>query len=454
MAAFDALAPANVEAEQAVLGSLLIDTGAVVRVAAALRADDFSRPAHGRIYEAVCALYEARQGIDLMTVANELKRRGALEEIGGPPYLTALVERTPVATHVEHYAALVERAAVRRRLIDAAGQIARIAYDDESDTIEETIDQAESTLFQVLGERRQRDLTSVGELLDAYFERIEEIQQNREEMVGTGTGFRDLDRMLGGLQPSDLCIVAGRPGMGKTSWLTTVAANVAMRAGKTVALFSLEMSGEQMVQRLISSETGISTHKLRMGDISFDETELVMRAIGRLAPMPFYIDDTPGITPFELRTKVRRLHSERGVDLVILDYLQLMSGGKRNENRVQEISMISRSLKGLARELRVPVIAASQLSRQVESRADRRPQLSDLRESGSIEQDADMVLFLYRDAVYHEETEKKNIAEVNIAKHRHGPTGTVELIFIPQETRFRDLAAADAVAPLETEPDW
>ena len=215
MAAFDALAPANVEAEQAVLGSLLIDTGAVVRVAAALRADDFSRPAHGRIYEAVCALYEARQGIDLMTVANELKRRGALEEIGGPPYLTALVERTPVATHVEHYAALVERAAVRRRLIDAAGQIARIAYDDESDTIEETIDQAESTLFQVLGERRQRDLTSVGELLDAYFERIEEIQQNREEMVGTGTGFRDLDRMLGGLQPSDLCIVAGRPGLGQ-----------------------------------------------------------------------------------------------------------------------------------------------------------------------------------------------------------------------------------------------
>jgi replicative DNA helicase len=451
MASLDSLAPANVEAEQAVLGSLLIDGSVVVRIPPGLSGEDFSRPAHGRIFDTILDLYNQRKAIDLMTVASELRRRGALEEIGGPAYLTTLVERTPVATHVEHYASLVERASLRRRLIDAAGQIARVAYEDEAETIEETIDQAESMLFQVLGERRRRDLTSVGDLLDAYFERIEEIQQNREEMVGTGTGFRDLDRMLGGLQPSDLCIVAGRPGMGKTSWLTSVAANVAMGAGKTVALFSLEMSGEQMVQRLISSETGISTHKLRMGDISFDETELVMRAIGRLAPMSFYVDDTPGITPFELRTKVRRLHAERGVDLVIIDYLQLMSGSKRNENRVQEISLISRSLKGLARELRVPVIAASQLSRQVESRADRRPQLSDLRESGSIEQDADMVLFLYRDAVYNEDTEKKNIAEVNIAKHRHGPTGTVELVFIPHETRFRDLATAPA---LEAEPSW
>jgi replicative DNA helicase len=233
-----------------------------------------------------------------------------------------------------------------------------------------------------------------------------------------------------------------------------VAANVTVGMGKTVALFSLEMSGEQLVQRLIASETGISTHKLRVGDISFDETELVMRAIGELSSMKFYIDDTPGLSPFELRTKVRRLANEKGVDLVIVDYLQLMHGGGRNENRVQEISNISRSLKGLAREIRVPVIAASQLSRAVESRADRRPQLSDLRESGSIEQDADMVMFLYRDAVYNEDTEKKNIAEVNIAKHRHGPTGVVELVFVPHETRFRDLAHSEAPVHFESNPTW
>lgn len=306
-------------------------------------------------------------------------------------------------------------------------------------------------MFQVVGDRRRRDLQPLNDLLDAYFERIEEIQANRETMLGVRSGFADLDRLLGGLQPSDLCVVAGRPGMGKTSWLLSVAMNVA-HTGRTVALFSLEMSAEQLVQRLIASETGISSHKLRMGDISYDETELVMRAIGRLAPLPLYIDDTPGITPFELRNKVRRLHSERGVDLVIVDYLQLMHGGRQSENRVQEISLISRHLKGLAREVRVAVIAASQLSRAVESRADRRPQLSDLRESGSIEQDSDMVVFLYRDAVYNEDTEKKNIAEIIVAKHRHGPTGTVELVFVPHETRFRDLAPSSPQA--EREPTW
>ncbi len=451
MAVPDTLAPANVDAEQAVLGSILIEPTAIVRVASSLRADDFFRPAHARIYAAMLDLYARREIIDTLTLRSELERAGALEEVGGSAYLTAVLERTPVATHVEHYAGLVERAALRRRLIDAAGQIARIAYDDASDTIEETIDQAESAMFHVVGDRRRRDLQPLNDLLDVYFERIEEIQANRETMLGVRSGFADLDRMLGGLQPSDLCVVAGRPGMGKTSWLLSVAMNVA-HTGRTVALFSLEMSAEQIVQRLISSETGISSHKLRMGDISYDETELVMRAIGRLAPLPLYIDDTPGITPFELRNKVRRLHSERGVDLVIVDYLQLMHGGRQSENRVQEISLISRHLKGLAREVRVAVIAASQLSRAVESRADRRPQLSDLRESGSIEQDSDMVVFLYRDAVYNEDTEKKNIAEVIVAKHRHGPTGTVELVFVPHETRFRDLAPPDRQA--EREPAW
>lgn len=450
----DRLAPANIEAEQALLGSILIEPSAVVRVASAVAADDFSRPAHGQIFAAVVALYSRREAVDIVTVLTELERRGAAEETGGAAYLTSLIERTPVAAHVEHYAGLVGRAAMRRRLIDAAGEIARIAYDDDAETIDETVDKAESTIFKVFGERRRGGLVSVADLLDQYYERIEEIQRDREALVGVSSGFKDLDRTLGGMQASDLIIVAGRPGMGKTSWLTSVASNVAMGAGKTVALFSLEMSGDQVVQRLISAETGISTHKLRVGDISFEETEMVMRAIGRLAPMPLYIDDTPGISPFELRTKVRRMAAEQGVDLVIVDYLQLMSSGGRNENRVQEISLISRSLKGLAREVRVPVIAASQLSRAVESRADRRPQLSDLRESGSIEQDADMVLFLYRDAVYNEDTAKKNIAEVIVSKHRHGPTGTVELVFVPHETRFRDLATGYSALPAEAEPTW
>lgn len=447
----DSLAPANIEAEQAVLGSLLIDPTAIIRIVATLQPEDFSRPGHASIFASMRSLYNRRQAIDLVTLVTELEREGQIEEAGGVGYIAALIERTPIASHVEHYAGLVERAAMRRRLIDAAGQIARIAYDDTADTIEETIDQAESAIFRVIGDRRRNDLVPLDTLLDAYFEHIEVIQANRDAMLGVSTGFTDLDRLLGGLQPSDLCVVAGRPGMGKTSWLMSVATNIAM-AGHSVALFSLEMSAEQLVQRLIASETGISSHKLRVGDISDSEIELVTRAIGRLAPLPFYIDDTPGITPFELRNKVRRLGAERGVDLVIVDYLQLMHGGRQSENRVQEISLISRHLKGLAREVRVPVIAASQLSRAVESRADRRPQLSDLRESGSIEQDSDMVLFLYRDAVYNEDTDKKNIAEVHVAKHRHGPTGTIELVFVPHETRFRDLATVTPGIPAE--PTW
>jgi len=445
MAAVDKLAPTNVEAEESVLGSLLIDPSAVVRVAASLAPDDFSRPAHQRIYRAILDLYGRRAAIDFVTVVAELEREGDLGEVGGAGYLTELIERTPVATHVETYAELVERTALRRRIISAAGHIAQIAYDDEADSIQETIDRAEAALFHVVQDRLQRDLVPLSVLLDAYFDKIEDIRANRELMLGTRTGFTDLDRLLGGLQPSDLCVVAGRPGMGKTSWLTSVASNVA-EAGRVVALFSLEMSAEQLVQRLIATKTGISTHQLRLGQIDMErEFELVTRAIGELAAAPIYIDDTPGITPFELRTKVRRLHAERGCDLVIVDYLQLMHGGRRSENRVQEISLISRALKGLARELRVPVIAASQLSRAVETRADRRPQLSDLRESGSIEQDSDMVLFLYRDVVYNQASEKKNIAEVHVAKHRHGPTGVVELVFVPHETRFVDLAT-EAVA--------
>ena len=457
----DNLAPTNVEAEQAVLGALLIDSGAVVRIAAMVAPEDFSRPAHQRIYRAIQDLYSRRQAIDFVTVVSELERDGLLDEVGGAAYLTELIERTPVAIHVETYAAIVERKAVQRRLISATGQMAQLAYEDEAETIEETIDQVEAVLFQAIQNRQQRDLVPLSILLDAYFEKIEAIQAGRESTLGTQMGFYDLDRMVGGLQPSDLCIVAGRPGMGKTSWLLSVASNVASPrgAGKTVALFSLEMSAEQLVQRLIASQTGIPSNRLRIGDIRDDEIELVMRAIGELSAMPLYIDDTPGITPFELRTKVRRLNVEHGVDVVIVDYLQLMQSGRRSENRVQEISFISRALKGLAREVRVPLIAASQLSRAVEGRADKRPQLSDLRESGSIEQDSDIVMFLYRDELYNEASEKRGLAEVIVAKHRHGPTGSCELVFIPHETRFADLAAEPQAVPamagtLASRPTW
>jgi len=442
----DRIAPSNVEAEQAVLGALLLDPGAVTQVVPILAPADFFRPSHQKIYRAVLELFQAGEAVDYLTLRSALERSGDLEAIGGMAYLTELVSTTPVAQYAENYALLVERSAIMRRLIDAAGRIAQLAWQDEAETVQETIDRAEAAMYDALGNRGRRDLLSLREILDAYFEKIEEIQAHRAGQLGTPTGFVDLDRLLGGLQPSDLCVVAGRPGMGKTSWLLSVADQLAIERELTVAVFSLEMSSEQLAQRLLASRTGISTKDLRLGQIRDDELELLMRAIGELSGAPLYIDDTPGLTPFEMRAKARRLGAERGLDLVIVDYLQLMHSGSRSENRVQEIGFISRSLKAMARELRVPVIAASQLSRAVESRADRRPQLSDLRESGAIEQDADMVLFLYRDEIYNPDTDRKGIAEVTVAKHRHGPTGTVELVFIPHETRFADLAMDGAPA--------
>lgn len=447
MSADERIAPSNVEAEQAVLGAMLMDSTAVPQVVSVIKTEDFFRPSHRTIFGAMVDLFRRGEAIDNLTVGSELERVGQIDAIGGKAYLTELIERTPIAEYVENYAALVERTALQRRMIDAAGKIAQVAWSDDAETIEETIDTVESTLFEALGERQRRDLRSLRSILDVYFEKIEDIQADREQMLGTPTGFADLDRLLGGLQPADMCVVAGRPGMGKTSWLLTVASELAIEKGLTVAIFSLEMSSEQLAQRMLSGKTGIATKDLRLGRIRDDELELLVRAIGELSSAPLYIDDTPGISPFEMRAKVRRLAAERKVDLVIVDYLQLMSGGKRSENRVQEISFISRAMKGMARELNLPVIAASQLSRAVESRADRRPQLSDLRESGAIEQDSDIVLFLYRDVVYNEDTEKQNIAELNVAKHRHGPTGMIELVFIPHETRFADLAAMPESEP-------
>ncbi len=437
-APIDRIVPFNVEAEEAVLGSLLLDSQAIIRIASFLKPDDFYREKNRWVYEAAIALYERRDAIDFLTVRDELERNNRLEEVGGASFLTSLINVVPTSIHIEHYARIVERAATRRRLISAASDIAGLAY-DESDEIEATLDKAEQILFAVSQRSLTRDLTPISQVLNEYFDKIEYLQAHHGQVSGVPSGFVDLNKLLGGFQRSDLVIVAARPGMGKTSLLLAHALSAAM-AGLPVAVFSLEMSAEQLVQRLISAETGIDQHRLRLGLIKDEEMPLVTRAMGVLEGTRIFIDDTPGITALEMRTKARRLHAEHPVGLIVVDYLQLMHGGGRIENRVQEISHISRSLKELARELNVPVIAASQLSRAVESRHDRRPMLSDLRESGSIEQDADIVMFIYRDDYYKDDSDKRNIAEIIVAKHRNGPTGAVELFFIKEQAKFADLA--------------
>ena len=440
--------PYNIEAEEAVLGSLLIDPDAIIKVASFLASEDFYREKNGWIYEAINDLHERREPADFVTLCDELERRGQLEEVGGASYITSLINAVPTAVHVEHYARIVERCAILRRLISAAGKIAAVAYEGEGD-VEEVVDKAEQILFEVSQRRLAHAPLPIKEVLGEYYDRIEYLHQHRGEVIGVPTGFADLDKLLGGLQPSDLIIVAGRPGMGKTSFIHSILHNAAIKRGAHIVLFSLEMSAEQVVQRLIASETGIDSQRLRVGDVEEDEWPKIAEAAGRLAEMPVYIDDTPSISPMELRAKARRLYAEHGLDLVLIDYLQLMRGDGRAENRVQEISNISRALKALARELMVPVVAVSQLSRAVESRQNRRPILSDLRESGSIEQDADVVIFIYRDEMYYDEDSwriafrdkpyPEGIAEIIVRKHRNGPTGMVSLGFLKNQAKFVNL---------------
>jgi replicative DNA helicase len=436
----DRFVPANPEAEQAVLGSLLIDPDAVIKVASFLKAEDFYQEKNGWIFQAILDLHERREPADFVTVTDELERRRQLAEVGGSPYVLDLINAVPTAIHVEHYAHIVERTSVLRKLIRAAGQIAQLAYDETTEDVQEVVDRAEQIVFGVAENRAQRDLTAVRTIMPDVVDRIDFLYHHRGEILGVPTGFKLLDRVLGGLQKSDLIILAARPGVGKTSLAVSIAQNAARKYGKRVALFSLEMSNEQLVQRMLAAETGIDSQRLRLGDIhGEDEWHRLMEAAGALSETHIFIDDTPAVTAMELRTKARRLYAEHDLDMIVVDYLQLMSGGGRNENRVQEISNISRGLKGLARELNLPVLALSQLSRAVESRQDKRPILSDLRDSGSIEQDADVVLFIYREEMYVEETERQNIADVIVSKHRNGPTGTVSLYFRKELTQFRDL---------------
>ncbi len=376
------LPPHNLEAEQSVIGSLLIDRDAVIRIASFVKPEDFFRASHALIYQAILDLYNRREPADFVTVVDELERREKLESVGGVAYLSELLNAVPTAVHVEYYGRIVERTATLRRLIDAGTEIVSVGFDESID-VDEALDQAERAIFGVAQKRTVRDFHSIGDVLEQYFDKLDFIQQNRGDLVGVPTGFSDLDKLTGGLQRSDLVILAARPSLGKTSLQLGIAHNAGVKHGKTVAIFSLEMSAEQLVQRLLSMETGVDSHRLRLGYIDDSEWDQISRAFGRLAEAQIFIDDTASISVMELRSKARRLLAENGLDLVIVDYLQLMQG-RRSENRVQEISEISRSLKGLARELNVPVLALSQLSRAVETRGDHRPLLSDLRESGCL----------------------------------------------------------------------
>lgn len=435
----DRLPPQSIEAEQSVLGALLIDRDAVIEVAELLRPEDFYRQAHGTIYAAVIELSERREPVDLVTVSEVLERQGLLEAVGGAAYLTSLINLTPTAVNAVYYARIVERKAVLRGLISAAGRIAGIGY-DESQDVEVSIDKAEQELFSVSQKRVASGFSPLRSLLHSAYDRLDYLHQHKGEVSGIRTGFSDLDAMTTGLQKSDLIILAARPSIGKTSLALNFAENAAVKEGKTVGIFSLEMSKEQLVLRLLSSVAGIDSQRLRTGFLEEMDFTRLAPAMNTLAEAPIFIDDTPNITTMELRTKARRLQAESGLDLIIVDYLQLMQGSASNKdaNRVQEVAEISRGLKALARELQVPVISLSQLSRQAEMRESREPRLSDLRESGSIEQDADLVMFLWREKERGPDEAESDgeIVKLKLAKHRNGPTGEATLWFKKRQTRF------------------
>lgn len=429
--------PHNLDAEEAVIGSVLIDPESFFDVAEFLKPDDFYLVKHRWIWDVFVNLHDARTPIDLLTVQEELERREQLGEVGGPAYLTRLVTLTPTAFNAPAYGRLVEEAATRRRLIRAASDIAKLAYDLGTD-VGTVVGESEKALFGVSESRNLHELKPMRRAASEYYDRIQYLYDHRGELIGVPSGFKDLDKLLGGFQQSDLIIVAGRPGRGKTSLLLSLTINAAKVYKKRIAVFSLEMSTEQLVQRLVAQETGINSQRLRLGQLEDDEWPRFTQAITLLSETGIYLDDTPAISSLQLRTKCRRLNSEIKLDMVVVDYLQLMTSDSRVENRVQEVSAISRNLKALARELNVPVVTAAQLSRAVEQRSGQKPMLSDLRESGSIEQDSDIVMFLHHPDNWDDDPQKKGLTEIVVAKHRNGPTGSVELVFLEQLTKFAD----------------
>ncbi len=433
--------PQSSEAEASLLGSLLIDADAVVKIADLVRPEDFYDERHKYIYESAIALYEKHSPIDILTLTDDLKNKQLLDIVGGASYVTELTNFVPTAAHVEQYAEIISTKAMRRRLIKASQDIVAYSY-DEARGFKELVEEAEARLFEVSNRHVSQDLISLESILSGSFDRLDDLHKDKGKIRGVPTGFRDLDNILAGWQRSDLIILAARPSMGKTALSLNFAHNVAVKANLPVLVFSLEMSKEQLVDRLLAAEAGVDAWNLRTGNLTDADFEKIGQAMGTLSEAQMFIDDTPGITVSDLRTKARREAHRQDIGLIIVDYLQLMSGGSRfagEGNRVQEISEISRGLKGIARELNVPIIALSQLSRSVENRSPQIPQLADLRESGSIEQDADVVAFIYREDYYNPDTDRRSIVDLFIKKHRNGPTGHVELYFDREKQRFRSL---------------
>ncbi|MCL2699158.1 MAG: replicative DNA helicase [Defluviitaleaceae bacterium] len=427
--------PYDAEAEQAVLACMLFEREAVAAAYEILTGDDFYSPANKEIFNVMIGLFSGNSPVDAVTVKDALATRGLLDAVGGMDYLTTLAAGYYTWAHIREYSKIVEEKSMLRKLIKAAGEISAAGFEAAA-PVEHILEAAEKSIFDIAQGRNSGEFAHIKHILVDSVNRIEKVYLSQEKITGVSTGFSDFDNKTAGLQPSDLILIAARPSMGKTAFALNIAQHAAVRNKVPTAIFSLEMSKEQLVNRLISAQAPLDAQRLRTGDLHDQDFLKIVEAMEPLSAAELYVDDTPGITAAEVRAKCRRLKLEKGLGLVVIDYLQLMSGGARSESRQQEISEISRSLKSIAREINAPVVALSQLSRACETRADHRPMLSDLRESGAIEQDADVVAFIYRDEYYRPDTEKKNLAEIIIAKQRNGPTGTVELMWLPQYTKF------------------
>jgi replicative DNA helicase len=434
--------PQNLEAERAVLGAVLMDNDALYTVMEILVPSDFHQPSHRLLFGTMLDLSERGEPIDIVTLADRLRTGGNLDKAGGPDYLPTLADEVPTSAGVGNYAKIVKEKSVLRHLIEASTDIVQDCFDSAGE-VDELIDEAERRIFAISEQRIRTGFLSMKDIVKSSFKTIESLYEKKEHITGVASGFADIDELTSGFQPSDLVIVAGRPSMGKTAFALNIAQQTSLKEKKTVAIFSLEMAKEQLVMRMLCSEARIDAHRLRSGFLGTTDWPKLSTAAGRLAEASIFIDDTPAISSMEMRAKARRLKADKGLDLIIVDYLQLMSG-RRSDSREQEISEISRSLKALAKELGVPVLALSQLNRGVESRQDKRPILADLRESGAIEQDADVIIFIYRDEVYNKETMDKGVAEIIIGKQRNGPVGTRKLTWLDKYTRFEDMAKGEA----------
>lgn len=431
--------PHSVESEQSILGSILLDKDAIITVSETIMPSDFYKEAHKIIYECMLKLSNKNEPIDLITLTEELKKQGHLDDVGGISYITSLSTIVPTTSNVKYYADIVKEKSVLRQLIKASNDIINLGYEN-SVKVEEVLERAEKRIFDISQEKASDDFKSINEVLVDAYDMIEKLYTNKSDVTGITTGFKDLNKKINGLQRTDLILIAARPAMGKTAFSLNLVQNAALKGDASVAVFSLEMSKDQLVQRMLAAQSHVELKKIKTGTLDENDWPRIIDAMAVLSNASIHIDDTPGIKISELRSKCRKLKIEKGLDLILIDYLQLMEGEGNNESRQQEIAKISRSLKIIAKELNCPVVALSQLSRAPEQRADHRPMLSDLRESGSIEQDADIVMFLYRDEYYHPDSESKNIGEVLIAKNRHGETGSVELVWLGEVQKFADKA--------------